>query len=154
MKQYEDLVKLLNKVQATGGLDVDETSICEYQDMIGHSTQDQLRELANGSLKESFYRVYGHSYGTVEAIRFFTKNSDKLYDILGERDELKADLEDLKDELKAQKSKTEENWDKAQKMHEAWMNEKAEKEQAQDDLKKAQEEIIRLKARLFDLMEK
>lgn len=154
MKGYEELVKLLNRVQATGGLDVDEKSICEYQDMIGHSTQEQLRELANGNLKESFYRVYGHSYGTVETIRFFTQNSDKIYNILLERDGLKADLEEKQDELEAQKKKTEENWNKAQKMHEAWMNEKAEKEQAQDDLKKAQEEIIRLKARLFDLMEK
>lgn len=147
MKQYEDLVKLLNKVQATGGLDVDEKSICDYQDMIGHSTQEQLRELANGSLKESFYRVYGHSYGTVEAIRFFTQNSNKMYDLLLERDGLKADLEIANKDIDKYMLESSKNY-------KAMMQERQEKEQAQDDLKKAQDEIIRLKARLFDLMEK
>lgn len=147
MKGYEELVKLLNRVQATGGLDVDEKSICEYQDMIGHSTQDQLRELANGNLKESFYRVYGHSYGTVEAIRFFTQNSNKMYDLLLERDGLKADLEIANKDIDKYMLESSKNY-------KAMIQERQEKEQAQDDLKKAQEEIIRLKARLFDLMEK
>ena len=147
MKGYEELVKLLNRVQATGGLDVDEKSICEYQDMIGHSTQDQLRELANGNLKESFYRVYGHSYGTVEAIRFFTQNSNKMYDLLLERDELKADLEIANKDIDKYMLESSKNY-------KAMIQERQEKEQAQDDLKKAQDEIIRLKARLFDLMEK
>ena len=147
MKGYEELVKLLNKVQATGGLDVDEKSICDYQDMIGHSTQDQLRELANGNLKESFYRVYGHSYGTVEAIRFFTQNSNKMYDLLLERDGLKADLEIANKDIDKYMLESSKNY-------KAMIQERQEKEQAQDDLKKAQEEIIRLKARLFDLMEK
>ena len=147
MKGYEELVKLLNRVQATGGLDVDEKSICEYQDMIGHSTQEQLRELANGNLKESFYRVYGHSYGTVEAIRFFTQNSNKMYDLLLERDGLKADLEIANKDIDKYMLESSKNY-------KAMIQERQEKEQAQDDLKKAQEEIIRLKARLFDLMEK
>lgn len=147
MKGHEELVKLLNKVQATGGLDVDEKSICDYQDMIGHSTQEQLRKLANGNLKESFYRVYGHSYGTVEAIRFFTQNSNKMYDLLSERDGLKADLEIANKDIDKYMLESSKNF-------KAMMQERQEKEQAQDDLKKAQDEIIRLKARLFDLMEK
>lgn len=154
MKGYEELVKLLNKVQATGGLDVDEKSICEYQDMIGHSTQDQLRELANGNLKESFYRVYGHSYGTVEAIRFFTKNSDKLYDILAERDNAVIDRDEALEKLENQKQKIADNFLKAQNALDAAEEEKAARLKAEEDLKKAQDEIIRLKARLFDLMEK
>ena len=40
MKQYEDLVKLVKRVQATGGMDTDEASVCDYQDMIGHSSDE------------------------------------------------------------------------------------------------------------------
>lgn len=154
MKGYEDLVALLKKVQATHGIDTDIESINNYSDMIGHSSVDQLKELANGVYKETFYRVYGLCYGTVEAIRFFTKNSDKIEAILRSRDEAICDLEDMQDKLKKADDETKRAWDKSLEMRSAWEAEKTEKENIKKELEKANEEIIRLKAKLYDLMEK
>lgn len=154
MKEYKDLVELLKKVQATGGLDCDTASVCEYQDMIGHSTDDQLRELSNGTYKSAFYRVYGLAYGTCEAINFYMNHSEKVYNLLLEKDQYKCDFENMQDRLDTAMTETKKNFDTAQKMRDAWEAEKTEKENIKKELEKANEEIIRLKAKLYDLMEK
>lgn len=154
MKNYEDLVELLKKVQATGGLDCDQASVCNYQDMIGHSTADQLRELANGVYSGAFYRVYGISYGTLESIKFYMQNSDKVYNILLERDGLKCDLEEEKEKTEKAKKEAAKNADLMCKARDEWEKEKTEKEKAQKELEKAQAEIIELKAKLYDLITK
>lgn len=152
MKQYEDLVKLVKRVQATGGMDTDEASVCDYQDMIGHSSDEQLRELANGEMKHAFYRIYGCAYGTISAIQFFTKHSNKLDEIIHERDEAICDRDDAREDLKKEKEKTEKAFAQAQKMRDSWEQEKTEKENIKRDLEKAQAEIIQLKAKLYDLI--
>lgn len=154
MKQYEDLVALLKKVQTTGGLDCDQASICDYQDMIGHSTADQLRELANGVYSGAFYRVYGISYGTLESIKFYMQNSNKVYDILLERDNAVIDRDEALEKLENQKQKIADNFLKAQNAMDAAEEEKAARLKAEEDLKKAQAEIIELKAKLYDLITK
>ena len=154
MKGYEDLVTLLKKVQATHGIDTDEKSVCEYQDMIGHSSQEQLKELANGVYKETFYRVYGFAYGTVEAIRFFTKNSDRIEAILRERNEAICDRDDMQDVLEKEKAAHQTATKNAKTLCDDLYDEKRNTERLQKELEAAQDEIIKLKARLFDLMEK
>ena len=154
MKEYKDLLELVKRVQATGGMDTDEKSVCDYQDMIGHSTDDQLRELANGDYKHAFYRIYGCAYGTVGAIQFFTQHSDKLDQILRDRDEAICDREDALVKLEKQKEKVAENFLKAQNAIDDLEKEKAARLETEKELQAAQDEIIRLKARLFDLMEK
>lgn len=154
MKEYKDLLELVKKVQATGGMDTDEKSVCDYQDMIGHSTDEQLRELANGDYKHAFYRIYGCAYGTIGAIQFFTQHSDKLDQILRDRDEAICDRDEAHEELEKLKDKVAENFLKAQKAVDAMEEEKAARIKAENDLQAAQDEIIRLKARLFDMMEK
>lgn len=150
MKQYEDLVNLIQKVQATPGhiLDTSEAAICEMQDMIGHSTEEDLRDLANNdNTKYQFFRIYGYAYGTVEAIRFFTKHSDKLDRIIYDRDEALADLADANEKVESLK-----------KENGRLTVEKGSLERKVDDMQAAidqqAEEIIRLKARLFDLLNK
>lgn len=150
MKGYEDLVKLINFVQASAGhiLDTSEAAICEYQDMIGNSTDDQLRVLANDDkLKYQFYRIYGMAYGTVEAIQFFTKHNEKLLEIVHERDEAIADREDTMEELKKLKDEKIKLGIKAGS-YERQLGE------AEEELARLKEEIVHLKARLFDLISK
>lgn len=154
MKEYKDLLELVKKVQATGGMDTDEKSVCDYQDMIGHSTDEQLRELANGDYKHAFYRIYGCAYGTIGAIQFFTKHSDKLDQILRDRDEAICDRDEALEELEKIKDKISDNLLKVHKAVDAMEEEKAARIKAEKDLQAAQDEIIRLKARLFDMMEK
>lgn len=154
MKGYEDLVKLLQHVQATHGFDTDEKTVCDYQDMIGHSSEEQLTELANGAYKESFYRIYGCAYGTIEAIKFFTKHGEKILAMLSENADLKCDLEIAEDNAKK-------NFDLAEKNRQSWIEEKNRANNAENqitekekEIASLQDEIIRLKARLYDLIEK
>lgn len=152
MKGYNELVNLLNTVQATGGLDCDTASVCEYQDMIGHSTDDELRELSNGSCREAFYRVYGLSYGTTAAITFYLNHSQKIYDWQIEKEDLSVDLDEAREKITAIEKKAKKNFETAENFRAEWEKEKAEKEKAEKELAAAQDEIIRLKAMLFDCM--
>lgn len=154
MKGYEDLVKLLKHVQATHGFDTDEKTVCEYQDMIGHSSDEQLTELANGAYKESFYRIYGCAYGTIEAIKFFGKHSEKILAMLDENANLKCDLEIAEDKAKK-------NFDLAEKNRQSWIEEKNRANNAEyqitekeKEITALQDEIKTLKAKLYDLITK
>ena len=152
MKQYEDLVKLVNNTAVTGGLDISNEAIAEYQDMIGHSSIEQLREAANGKNNETFYRIYGHAYGTTEAIKFYMKNSDKVAEILTERDEAEFNAEEARRDADKAKDRAEfwkkeaDNTAKAATEFETNLKEALRKIELQA------REIIELKARLYDLM--
>lgn len=152
MKGYEDLVKLLKHMQATGGLETDEKSICEYQDMIGHSTIEQLKELANSEYRESFYRVYGYSYGTVETIRFYCKNSKKIEELYEQIDEAQADAEEAKDALKKEQEKTKNFFELADENRQAWEEETKKNRELQTRIAEQDAEITKLKAKLYDMM--
>lgn len=146
MKGYAELVELLKHTQATGGLDVSTEAICEYQDMIAHSHDDQLEELANGNLKESFYRVYGYAYGTVEAIRFHCRHGKKIMEMIAENDDLKADVEDWK--TKAEKAQQ-----AAEKFRVSWEDLSQKAARQEDEIRRQAAEIITLKAKLYDMMQ-
>lgn len=156
MKNYNDLVTLINRTAATGGLDVTDAAICDYQDMIGHSSEEQLAELANGKQNETFYRIYGVAYGTIAAIKFYCKHSNKLAEIIEEHDEARLDAEE---EAEKQKEAAE-RW-------EARYNEQfSRREEAEasgcrlidenvtlaKELEDERREITELKAKLYDLM--
>lgn len=158
MKDYKDLVKLINMTAATGGLDVTNEAICDYQDMIGHSSVEQLHELANGEQKETFYRVYGVAYGTIAAIKFYCENSRKLAGVIEEHDEARMDAEERADRMERTAQQWKEDCEKWEaRCHEA--NEKSaghewEEANAKAQLEEAQREIVELKAKLWDLTNK
>lgn len=147
MKGHEDLVKLISTTAITGGLDVSQEAINEYQDMIGHSTAEELRTAANGKNNETFYRIYGHAYGTTEAIKFYMKNSDKVQEILHERDDWQAQAEE---EEERAKSMTRQYLAVNKQYGEALEELTA----AQGTIEAQAAEIIELKAKLYDLMTK
>lgn len=152
MKGYNDLVELIKKTQSTGGLFVDDNAVVEYQDMIGHSTEEQLAELANGVYKEAFYRVYGVAYGVIEAIRFHCKHGEKIIDIIRRNDELQADVEDLTDTLKKKDKQISEKQETAEKFRQGYEKALADIKAAQARAEKAEAENIALKAKLYDFM--
>ena len=86
--------ELCKRVAARKGLDTDMESVTAYQDLIGHASVQENHELANTpELKETFYWIYGVAYGTVEAIKFYHANSDKLAKVREEREEYKAKVD-------------------------------------------------------------
>lgn len=158
MKDYKDLVKLINMTAATGGLDVTNEAICDYQDMIGHSSIEQLHELANGKQKETFYRVYGVAYGTIEAIKFYCENSRKLAEIIEEHDEARLDAEERADkaeeEAKHWKNQCEDTKEELFKVADEKAGHEWEEVHAKAALEDARQEIVELKAKLWDLTNK
>lgn len=152
MKGYTELIELIKRTQATGGLDVDEKSICEYQDMFGHSTEEQLAELSNGVYKEIFYRIYGYAYGTVAAIRFHCQHGEKILNICRRNDELNADVEDLTDTLKKKEEQIAKKQETAEKFQQGYEKALNDIKAAEDKAAKLEAENIALKAKLYDLM--
>jgi hypothetical protein len=158
MKGYNELVKLVNMSAATGGLDVTNEAICEYQDMIGHSSIEQLNELANGPQRETFYRVYGVAYGTIAAIKFYCENSRKLAEIIEEHEEAALDAEERADkaeeEAKRWKKQCEDTKEELFKVADEKAGHEWEEAHAKAALEAARQEIVELKAKLWDLTNK
>ncbi len=152
MKGYKELVELLNATQARRTLDCSTKAVCEYQDMIAHSDEDQLEELSRGPLMESFYWVYGAAYGTYESIRFYHRHSQKYEAMQCKIADYEAEIEELEAENKALQE--------AAKKTEGRLNEAAAIAQKnRDELVATQKRaqgleriIIELKAKLYDLM--
>lgn len=152
MTGYKELMELVKEVQASGILKTDEASIVEYQDMIGHSTEEDLEELSNGMYKEAFYRVYGAAAGVIEAIRFYHKHGQKMIDM---RDRLyMLETEDEKQREKIEKlQEIGSEWiEKTEKMRQAWEAEKAAKMEALARIAELEAEAQALKAKLYDMM--
>ena len=150
-KTISELCKSLSR---TNFMDVSEEAIVEYQDLIGHASVEENRELANDpALMESFYRIYGVAYGTVAAIKFYMMNSEHVVQMKLENANLKNDLDESR-----------EMWDKATKSETFWRNKadeykgklaeaKRDMEGTEKSLLEKDAEIIALKARMYDMSE-
>ena len=147
--------ELCRRVAATHMLDkLDDDTVVAYQDLIGHATMEENKELSNDpALMETFYWIYGAAYGTVAAIKFYMQNSNKVENILAERDTYKADYEGLKET----KRLLSEQLETAKKNSETLCDKLYEAKQEIDDtlkkLKTKDAEIVELKAKLYDAMQ-
>jgi predicted RNase H-like nuclease (RuvC/YqgF family) len=152
MKGYEELVQTLKMMQASHVTDCTTEAICEYQDMIAHSSIEQLEELANGSYKESFYRLYGIAYGTIEAIRFHCKHSQNIREILETNADQSAEIDRLNFLLTEQKKDTDAQKKACEEIQSeyATLADQNMKQTAEIETLKAQ--MQELKAKLYDLM--
>lgn len=155
MKQLKDLSlkELVNQISITGGIHTDMESICIMQDIIGHSSIEDVKAVANSEQKESFYRLYGHCYGTVEAIKYYLNNSNQLADqIEGMQDKIDF-FENGMQQQTARADKAEETLSNYQV---AYMKEKTETDlriaSLEDKNRKQKEEILLLKAKLYDII--
>ena len=149
--KYKNLEELLKEVQATRGLDTNIEFITHVQDLIGHSTIDELHDLS-WQYKETFYRVYDEAEGVEATMRFFAEHSrfstnlqEQLAEAEADRDKyrhlyetkeaenknIKQDLQNTRNDLGSQDIK----------VHEL--------KKENEELKK---EIDHLKAKLYDFM--
>lgn len=143
--KYDDIktAKELVEEVALNGMSLNQDDQIRAQDIIGHSTVGELEELANGKLGGKFYFLLQHIWNIEDVIRFWNNNSNpehKEVELL--RDEAKKFREyskKLADEVESLKSEL------------AQLKVKAINDNASSE--KDKQEIIRLKARLFDLME-
>jgi uncharacterized protein with von Willebrand factor type A (vWA) domain len=149
------LRELLNRIAAHNGcMDVDIESITQYQDLFGHASVEENIELSNTpELRETYYRVYGVAYGTIEAIRHYCKYSQFMADMKYEIEKYK-ELAELKTvELKTAREsilELEGQLKECKRDMDGTVNElEAHKGVIDTNLR----EISRLKVKLYDLME-
>ena len=145
--------ELCKRVAATNSFDTGNDAVIAYQDLIGHATVEENQAISNTpELVESFYKVYGVAYGTCAAIKFYLNNSDKLADMQCDLEEAKAKAEkehkDLVDarqyilELEGKVKECKRDMDETLK----------EMELLNGAITERDEEIVQLKAKLFDLI--
>lgn len=149
-KNYENLEELLKEVKATRLLDTKIEFITHVQDLIGHSTVEELHDLSR-EYKETFYWVYDTAEGIESTLRFFAENSkfstelqEQLADAEADRDKYnglynleKESLDSVTTTLLSRNTEVRELKNKL--------------EEAEKEVSSLQEELIKLKAKLYDL---
>jgi hypothetical protein len=149
--KYESLEELLKEVQATRGLDTNIEFITHVQDLIGHSTANQLYELSK-QYKETFYRVYDEAEGIESTLRFFASYSKFSEDLQIQLTDAEADRDKYQHLYKTEKESRELDLKELQELrgiHNKNLTELVNKQIEVDELKK---ELTTLKAKLYDLM--
>lgn len=150
--RYDDIKtakELIHEV-ALNGISLNQEDRCRAQDIIGHSTVGELSELANsfaqvGNKSESsiFYFIIQNLWAIEDVIRFWNINSNP------EHQEVKK--------LREETQKLKEEKDRFSEAYESLLadygNLKKELKQMKDESSRDTQEILSLKARLFDFME-
>lgn len=142
----KNITELMQEITSNNGIiKTDMEYICYMQDCIGHSTIAENIEASNGTQKELFYRIYGIAYGTVEAIKFYCLNSEKVNEMRTRLADQEADLEYIKSEEARHKKLFDNKVEEVESLT-------IENASLNQSIKEYQEEIIRLKARIYDLI--
>lgn len=149
--KYKNLEELLKEVQATRGLDTNIEFITHVQDLIGHSTIDELHDLS-WQYKETFYRVYDEAEGIEATMRFFAEHSKFSLNLQEQLADAEADRDKYSYLLKMEKDARLQDC----KERNQFQAENIKTTAAVNDLKHENEELKKelteLKAKLYDLM--
>jgi chromosome segregation ATPase len=149
--KYESLEELLKEVQATRGLDTNIEFITHVQDLIGHSTEDQLYELSK-QYKETFYRVYDEAEGIESTLRFFASYSKFSENLQTQLAEAEADRDKYHALWKVEKETAERHAESMQQDEKEIKKLKLKATEDQTTIDQLQKELTTLKAKLYDLM--
>lgn len=150
-EKYNNLEELLKEVQATRGLDTNIEFITHVQDLIGHSTIDELHDLSR-QYKETFYRVYDEAEGVEATMRFFAEHSRFSTNLQEQLADAEADRDKYQHLYKTEKESRDLDLKELQELrgkHNKNLTELVNKQREVDELRK---ELITLKAKLYDLM--
>ena len=155
---YEGLYHLLRR--CIHGHDTDIDSVCHYQDVFGHSCEEDLEKAADSEYKEVFWRLYDCAYGTVQLINFYGKHSPYCRHLLEQIDDLECRTDELKDDCEKlrqeRKSRDNDICEGAKRIEELKAeNRKLIEDNAKiaDTVTKLAQEVIRLKAMLWDMQQ-
>lgn len=149
--KYNNLEELLKEVQATRGLDTNIEFITHVQDLIGHSTIDELHDLS-WQYKETFYRVYDEAEGVEATMRFFAEHSKFSLNLQEQLADAEADRDKYQHLYKTEKESRQLDLKELQELRGKYnknLTDLVNKQKEVDELKK---ELTTLKAKLYDLM--
>lgn len=152
LEQIETAAELVSLV-AWQGVSTKQEDICRMQDIIGHSTIEELDRLANDTgdnstgrrgTRENFYHILSVIWRWDDLIEFWNKHTNPEHEELREA---KAKLNEL-DEIATNRSKDAVQW------KEMYHNQANRANEAEKKVEKLEAEITKLKAKLYDMMTK
>ncbi len=149
--------ELVNRVARESGhiLDLHDEAVVVYQDLIGHATEEENTELCNDpAVNETWYRIYGVAYGTTAAIKWYLNHSNKIAEMQCDLEEYKAKASKLEEDLGEAKKAVGVQKANAETLNSQLYECKRDMDGTLKALKKKDDEIIQLKAKLYDLMER
>ena len=147
--------ELCKRVASTRTLDkLTPEVIVQYQDLIGHASVEENRELSNTpELTETFYWIYGEAYGTIGAIKFYLENSNYVRNMKEKLEANELDIEDLK-AINESIEKRAKYWEDIAVERKGQLEEaKRDMDGTMKRLEDSELVITALKAKIYDLME-
>lgn len=154
MKSMYDNIKtaalLIDEVKRNG-LSMKDEDICRAQDILGHSNAEELAEIANDiKTQDIFYWTLFKVWNWKEAVSFWNEHTNaQTSEYIMAKSAIKS-LEAENKELQRQRDKTGDTLREEVKL---WSEQRARAAWAEAELEKKEQEILRLKARLFDMIE-
>ena len=158
LSQIETAAELVNLV-SWQGVSTKQDDICRMQDIIGNSTIEELDRLANFTGDKSgkpgtqkyFYQILSVIWRWDDLIEFWNKHTNPEHK---EMKELKEELQRHKTWKQQDAARIKELNGQLEEAAKQWSEEFQKKCQLEDQLKARNQEIIELKAKLYDLMTK
>lgn len=140
--------EIINKIKGDG-LSMQDEDICRVADILGHSTMEQLKKVANDDT-ETFYWTLFHVWNWRDAVdfwnRYTNRNTAELGTLQSEYTQAKSAIKSLEEQLAIAKTNAQTECDQ-------YFKELRRANRLQEELHDKDQEICRLKAKLYDLME-
>lgn len=149
--KYENLKELLKEVKATRTLDTSIEFIVHVQDLIGHSTENDLYELSK-EFKETFYWVYDEAEGIESTLKFFAANSRFSEQLQTELADAEADRDKYSALLKMEKDNSLQYAKERNEAQAETIRITKERNDLKSENESLKQKLITLKAKLYDLM--
>lgn len=153
MKKYNNLEEYLKEVKATGIINTDIEFIVHIQDLIGHSTYEELHNLSR-NYKVTFYRVFDEACGIEETLRFFAEHSNFSERLNQEAADAECERDKNKALLQISEEKNEQLTKDLQNTRKELEDQDIKNGELRKENKALKEETTALKARLYDLITK
>lgn len=159
LEQIETAAELVSLV-AWQGVSTKQEDICRMQDIIGHSTIEELDRLANDTgdnstgrrgTRENFYHILSVIWRWDDLIEFWNKHSDPVHEALREA---KAKLKGMEEENAKLKGRLDKAYDQQEHYRDEYTQTLDKNMDMEKTLKQKDEEIMKLKAKLYDMMTK
>ncbi len=143
---------------SVNGLSTSIEDICRAQDIFGNSTIDELDALANDigrdgngmttgrkGTRDQFYSILFHIWNWEDATRFYNQHTNPEYKVLDKLGELENEKFNLQESVEKIDRMYRDEKNRASEMFAELMD-------ARQEAAEAKQEIIELKAKLFDLL--
>lgn len=135
-------IKCNRNVMAT-----DQESILTYQDVIGHSSIQQNIDASNSNDADLFFRIYGEAYGVNAAIQFFIDHSLYCSTLRNDNSMYKVRIDDYKKTIESKE-------EMISNINRKNVDLEIKNQNLLEQVESLTDEIIRLKAKLYDILEK